>query len=940
MATQNINLSFVKTLSNLGKSSSPTPIDPTPQKGVYTPTKVVEQKVPSIEQFRVFSGNVVLPEAVDPSRFKINNSNSNEEYGSGVGLPINLSLDEMLSEGSFISLDKTAVQDFNYNFSFSDSARLNPDYFYQPELSDNSKLKVNDDYKSLGYAEEAEYEADSGKIDSASKNLSEADDYQYNVNAADEFYKDKETFEKGVNKSLGPGKAEKYVIPKGEVDVSRFLTNSVFVNKELESLDLKDSYDLSYAKKLSTLGSRSLLETIITDYGRYAEDTENTGYLKSATTALVELHTPTLGSIYDILKDKSYKENYDRVFSKKGNDWSDVGRGVARSAIAAASDIIKAANSWISTPILSFINIQLNRRSSSFDSIFLNGNVELRPYIAFNPIDSDTAGYIKSFLTNSQRSQNSLYHRSLNTSKYEFNHSLEGLVSEDTPPSKIDKKYLLTFNAPWRYKFRYGIPHYSIITDSEWSIISNSGGKLLPGGSTIDEEGNFKSTEGSKSSDTFLNSLKQGLSNPPDKNTPVEIHMLPAFHFNEALTLDGRLVGRAINWTTDNIESNFRSIQDIALTDGEKDKRDDSKLFKEFMRKTALLNPSQFNLFIEDPLVDEKNIFPAKRWNDKDIKKPEYLPKRIVKDSGLNQILNFNNLRGFRITNFEIPEISKPSVKNSYGNTALSLISNSQASSDHTAVITIICDKRLDELKLLNHLTGNSILHNESFISGDSEELVQVYELSAIADNDKGHSTEAVLQIINGSQIINDLLNTKKTLLAESNLKDLKKPTDFNFDDVESGLYKLPHFLFENFKFVDLDYDLSFEAGNDAKLLEIKATVTWTRLRVHFLHPVSDFEEEKTVEKESESNVEEESGLNTDNLIFINNEFKLIVPELKSIPWTDDFKVSPWELKVLEAEKEYFKALTDGIKEPEGSNNSSKITGSSMGLGIRIPLGR
>lgn len=885
MATQNINLSFVKTFSNLGKSSSPTPIDPTPQKGVYVPTKVVEQKTPSIEQFRVFSGSAVLPEAMDPSRFKIHNEGSDEPYGSGVGLPVNLSLDEMLSDGRFLSLDNTIVQDFNYNFSFSASARLNPDYFYQPELSSNSELKINEDYQSLGYAEDKKYAAGSDKIDSASKDLSEADDYQYNVNAADEFYKDKETFEKGVNKSLGSGKAEKYVIPKGEVDVSRFLTNSVFVNKELESLDLKDTYDLSYAKKLSTLGSRSLLETIITDYGRYAEDTENTGYLKSATTALVELHTPTLGSVYDILKDKSYKENYDRVFSKKGNDWSDVGRGVSRSAIAAASDIIKAANSWISTPILSFLNIQLNRRSSNNNnSIFLKGNIGFYSYEPFRESRIDGPHV----LLKSDKTRHTTF------------------IFEK--PDKWTKE---------QYEFRYGVPHYSIITDSEWSKISNSGGKLLSRASTKKDVVDGYNKD-------FLNSLKGDL-NSSNKNTPIDIHQLPSFGGKSKYI---EFIGGAETWDSDVLLSNFRALQDKNLT-GDKE-RDDSRLIHNFMRKTALLGQHQFNLFIHNKFSEEDmNRFPAKRWdkrvikrwNETDIPPSDYIKKFDVSEK-FSQIESVSNLRGFRLKNFEIPEISKTSVKNSYGNTALSLISNSQADSDHTAVITIICDKYLKELEDLNHLTGNGLLYSMKF--GSDTEPVQVYDLSTISDNTGALETEAMLQIINGAQIIDSLTNAEGLLLPGTTL-DEKERGELPLQSKEltwmrKSRYILPNFLFKNFKIVDLDYDLSFEAGNDAKLLEIKVTVTWTRCFMSLLDPSKDsssetkkdedslveddINEEEFVEEVAEDSIEEEAiQFTLDDMLRTQYGYRVNILEL-----------TPEQKEKQKAEQENLKIINEGLR--------------------------
>lgn len=900
MATQNINLSFVKTLSNLGKSSSPTPIDPTPQKGVYVPTKVVEQKVPNIEQFRVFSGSTVLPEVIDPSRFKIHNESSNEEYGSGVGLPINLSLDEMLNEGSFVSLDKTVVQDFNFNFSFSDSARLNPDYFYQPELFGSSKLKVNGDYNSsLGYAVETEYEADKKGSSSASKDLPEADKHQYTVQPSDKFsvewgnegeiIREGSTIDadgneqegkvlyviKSGSKALASSQKKYYrIIPpkQGEapeelLTLDSYYTDSEFVNAELRGLGLTNKSSpelLKYAEQLSGLNANSKLESVFTPSNWKTEG--SVSYLSAAEENLIKLLNPML-SAEKFFKDKSYKDNYDHVFSSDREYWDDVKRGVIRSSLSALSDITEASFRTFSNAILgkvtNFLNIQLGRQAVTSGTIFIRGTEKLIDYSEFNigagsaPVGVDSKRKGAPLPPDSTASR--------------IDPFFEALIK-----SKKPRKVKLSFNYP-EGGFRYGIPHYSIMTEAEWGRITK-----------IDKSEPYRSssrnTDGFKSTGTLLNSIKGALGKDPNSNEPIEIQMLPSFN-------PGDFIGGVQSWVTDDVIAKFRSLQDISFANQD---RDNSSFLKELMRKDPLLSQSQFSLYIYNPFEEDK--YPAKRWKDKIVKPPKnrhdptYPPEVHLLES-------LQNLRGFRLKSFEIPETSRNSVVNTYGNSALSLLSNSQAGSDHTAIVTFICDKKLKELKDLIELTGNGLLVKQELASGEDSTLV--YDLSSIADNHNDYVTEAMLQIENGAQIINALLNSddrEKAIwqeyipiykyspskamnpldipsmlgitqepidLSKSELKlsvssfldplllpssllpepEVRKPIGLPVEvtqkvsNLDAGLNILPSFYFKGFKIIDLNYNLSFEAGNEVKLLEIQATVTWNRLLISPWNP-------------------------------------------------------------------------------------------------------
>lgn len=891
MATQNINLSFVKTFSNLGKSSSPTPIDPAPQKGVYVPTKVVEQKAPSIEQFRVFSGSAVLPEAMDPSRFKIHNEGSDEPYGGGVGLPVNLSLDEMLSDGRFLSLDNTVVQDFNYNFSFSASARLNPDYFYQPELSGNSKLKVNEDYRSLGYAEEVEYEADKKDPNSASRDFEKADRFKDNVQPSNKFsaewgtegeiIREESTIDADGNEQEGKvlyvirsgskalaSSQKKYYriippkqgeIPEEALALDSYYTNSEFVNAELRGLGLTNKSSpelLRYAENISKLNSNSKLESVFTPSNW--DKAGNTSYLSNAAENLIQLLNPTL-SAEKFFKDKSYKDNYDHVFSSDGSYWEDVKRGVIRSSLSALSDITEASFRTFSNAILgygfNFLNIQLGRRAVTSGTIFIRGTEKLIDYSEFNiGVGSAPVG------VDSKRKGAPLPPDSTAARIKPF---FETLIK-----SKKPRKVKLSFNYP-EGGFRYGIPHYSIMTEAEWGRITKINKSEPYRSASRNADGSFKSTEGFKSTGTFLDSVKNALSKGPTSNEPIEIQMLPSFN-------PGDFIGGAQSWVTDDVIAKFRSLQDISFADQD---RDNSSFLKELMRKDPLLSQSQFSLYIYNPFEEDK--YPAKRWNDKVVKSPKNRHEPTY-DSKVHLIESLKNLRGFRLKSFEIPETSRNSTVNSYGNSALSLLSNSQASSDHTAIVTFICDKKLKELKDLIELTGNGLLIKQELASDESSTLV--YDLSSIADNHNGYVTEAMLQIENGAQIINALLNSddrenaiwKKyiPLYQRSTAKDplnepsmlgiTPQPVDLsnfklkplNFPDpssptfnlfspitipvestqqisnLDAGLNILPSFYFMGFKIIDLNYNLSFEAGNEAKLLEIQATVTWNRLLI------------------------------------------------------------------------------------------------------------
>lgn len=246
--------------------------------------------------------------------------------------------------------------------------------------------------------------------------------------------------------------------------------------------------------------------------------------------------------------------------------------------------------------------------------------------------------------------------------------------------------------------------------------------------------------------------------------------------------------------------------------------QDQSELFTKFVANNPLLSQYQFNLSLVDNIKDQQNTDTVKELtNDSDIIK---------------------NLIKFRIRNISIPNYSRPVDNSNYGVSILSTISSLQPSADYKADITIICDKNLDVLDYLIRKTGLGLRENKI---GDTSK----YNLSTVT-NVKTNSFTATLSTINGRDINKSLRfenldwNFAKNAPTASYLG-----TNYSLDFVENGATRetasasrdtviyayLPEFTFENFKFINLDYNFSFEASTtNSKLLEIKATVTWTKL--------------------------------------------------------------------------------------------------------------
>lgn len=239
--------------------------------------------------------------------------------------------------------------------------------------------------------------------------------------------------------------------------------------------------------------------------------------------------------------------------------------------------------------------------------------------------------------------------------------------------------------------------------------------------------------------------------------------------------------------------------------------KDVAKVLHDFVAKNPLLGQHQYTLRISKPKSKVGNNISEDLYN-------EFI---------------------FRVKNIDFPTYQRTTANTSYGHSGMTLLTSLQATVKHEAVLNIICDRNFDVLEYLIRLTGLGICTTGELPTNETDlkKTTRIYNLSTVADS--SYTDElgtATLRILNGR----DLLKANNMMNRETDYSKTE-PTAINlgFDDVPGASRslvtygKLPVFLLENFKFVNLDYPLNFDSTKiDSKLLEIKATVTWTKASI------------------------------------------------------------------------------------------------------------
>lgn len=238
--------------------------------------------------------------------------------------------------------------------------------------------------------------------------------------------------------------------------------------------------------------------------------------------------------------------------------------------------------------------------------------------------------------------------------------------------------------------------------------------------------------------------------------------------------------------------------------------KDQTALFKDFVSKNPLLGQHQYTLRIKKHSA--KNV--------------NYISDRIY-----DELI-------FRAKNIEFPTYQRPTSNSTYGHSGLTQLTSLQASAENKAVINIICDRNFDVLEYLIRLSGLGICTTgELPLEEDTlKETSRTYNLSTVADASYSDNlSSATLRILNGRDLAKaNFMENRELQLETQNISaaNLGLPDQgTNKGTITYG--KLPVFLFENFKIANLDYPLSFDSTKvDSKLLEIKATVTWSKVQV------------------------------------------------------------------------------------------------------------
>lgn len=265
---------------------------------------------------------------------------------------------------------------------------------------------------------------------------------------------------------------------------------------------------------------------------------------------------------------------------------------------------------------------------------------------------------------------------------------------------------------------------------------------------------------------------------------------------------------QSINENVPAVEFALMSLLGIKYT--EDVAKDQSALFKDFVSKNPLLGQHQYTLRIKKHSA--KNV--------------NYIPDRIY-----NELL-------FRAKNIEFPTYQRNTTNSIYGHSGLAQIPSLQASADNKAVINIICDRNFDVLEYLIRLSGLGICTSGGLPLEENtlKKVSRTYNLSTVADDSYSDNlSSATLRILNGRDLAKaNFMENRELQFEAQNVSALN--LGLPEQGTSRGLVtygKLPVFLFENFKIINLDYPLNFDSTKiDSKLLEIKATVTWSKVKI------------------------------------------------------------------------------------------------------------
>lgn len=238
--------------------------------------------------------------------------------------------------------------------------------------------------------------------------------------------------------------------------------------------------------------------------------------------------------------------------------------------------------------------------------------------------------------------------------------------------------------------------------------------------------------------------------------------------------------------------------------------RDQSALFKDFVSKNPLLGQHQYTLRIKKHSA--KNV-------------------NCISDRIYDELI-------FRAKNIEFPTYQRTTANSTYGHSGLTQLSSLQASAENKAVINIICDRNFDVLEYLIRLSGLGIcITGELPLEEDTlKKTSRTYNLSTVADDSYSENlNSATLRILNGRDLAKaNFMENRELQFETQNISAATLGLPEQGTSKGSVTYgKLPVFLFENFKIVNLDYPLNFDSTKiDSRLLEIKATVTWSKVQV------------------------------------------------------------------------------------------------------------
>lgn len=267
---------------------------------------------------------------------------------------------------------------------------------------------------------------------------------------------------------------------------------------------------------------------------------------------------------------------------------------------------------------------------------------------------------------------------------------------------------------------------------------------------------------------------------------------------------------------------------------------DVSKLFKDFVTKNPVMSQHQYILRVNK--------------------------HKATCDNSITEDL-YNELL-FRIKGVDFPAYQRSTANTNYGHSGMTLLTSLQASAKHEAVLTVVCDRNLDILEYLVRLTGMGVCTSGEFKESKPgeglEKVARIYNLSTVSDSSYSDTpSSATLRILSGRDLLKannmeerdlDFGQTEPTGLTLG-VADEDDPKNKR-EKVTYG--KLPVFLFENFKFVNLDYPLNFDSTKvDSKLLEVKVTATWTKIKIKWQKDTDIFR--STAEKVASNKTEEEN---------------------------------------------------------------------------------